>query len=103
MIRAILDAPLQTEEGANLDNSLEEALDTYKKTVFPFWEADKKREMDEAKAVLKSWTGNVSHVTIELLPDPAADFKFQQRVARANKSYEIYNEQVSKMVRTRLE
>jgi hypothetical protein len=103
LIRAILDAPLQTEEGANLGNELEEALDVYKKTVFPFWEADKKRELAEAKEVLKSWTGSVSHITIDVLPDPVSELKFQQRVARANRSYALYNEQISNMVRTRLE
>jgi hypothetical protein len=71
--------------------------------MFPFWEADKKRELADAKEVLKSWTGQVSHVTIDVLPDPVSEFKFQQRVARANRSYALYNEQVSNMVRTRLE
>lgn len=102
MVRAILDAPLQTEEGVNFGTELEDAVDTYKKTVFPFWEADKKRELSDAKEVLESWTGQVSHITIDTLPDPVAELKFQQRVARANRSYALYNEQVSDMVRTRL-
>lgn len=82
LIRAILDAPLQTEEGVQTGNEVEKLLDNYTKALFPFHDADRKRDMDDMKEQLKRWVEAVDNIKIQPMPSLTERAQAARRMRR---------------------
>lgn len=100
--RAILDAPLQLEEGVQTGTELQEVMEAYIKSIFPYHEADSKRALREMQEVLEKWVRTVDNIVVEPLPDPIDEIRKARRTVRAKKEMDSYNKRISALVRRRL-
>ena len=71
LVRAVVNAPLQTVEGANIDtDKMEEAHEALFSAMFPFSEHEKKKEDTDARGRLDHWVRKVKGIKVlEVLPD----------------------------------
>ena len=81
--RAVLDAPLQTVEGANVGQDLKKLVEEYTRLIFPHTEADKRKEFEEMRRVLEAYTKAYSSIEVKPLPTLMESVKRADRRAQA--------------------
>jgi len=102
MTRAILDAPLQTVEGAQPGTELKDPADQYLKALFPYHEADEKTRLRLLQDKLKEWVEGVEHIVVEPLPTITEKMRGARRRRRGYEQMKRVNKQMSRQVQRRL-
>lgn len=103
LIRAILDAPLQTVEGANVGKELQNLAEEYTEKVFPNIHADKKRVIDEMTRDLMRWVSNVAAIEATPLPTLMEQVRAEQRKKKGKQQHLSRIEHLSMQMKRRLE
>ena len=102
LTRAVLDAPLQTAEGMEPGKELEKLVDKYVQAIFPYHEADQRKDKQSMKEQLHRWVSQVKHLTIEPLADMGDQLQSARRQRRAQQQMSTYENHLARMVRKRL-
>ena len=102
MMRATMDAPLQTVEGVKVGKEMEDLLDRYTKSLFPYHEADKRKDMDVMQEQLKRWVGGTSSITVTPMPSLKDQLNVSRRTRRGRQQQEAIDQQLSGLRRKRI-
>ena len=101
-MRATMDAALQNVEGATVGKEMEELLDRYTKSLFPYHEADKRKDMAVMQEQLKRWVGGTESITVTPMPSLSDQLKVARRVSRGRRQQEAIDQQLSGLRRRRI-
>lgn len=96
--RAILDAPLQTVEGAKPGTELKDLADQYLKALFPYHEADEKQRMRMLHEKLDEWVKNIDHIQVDVLPSITDQMKAARRKRRSQDMLQRIDKDMSRLV-----
>lgn len=90
MLHAILEAPRQTLEQYKPDKTLDQAIEAYVKSMYPYWDADKKADIQKAAQVLHQWVSKVDHMEIQPIPTITSMLKNRQARRHQELAYQKY-------------
>jgi hypothetical protein len=102
LARAILDAPLQTVEGAEIGDDLSKISEQYIDSMFPNYKSDNKKKVKELQEALHEWVSKVSDITVTPLPSMTDRMKQARRAQKGRQQLETYNRSLSNKIQRRL-